>query len=241
VVGASGAGKSSVVRAGLLPALHGGTLPGSAQWTTRVCTPAEGMPDLIAVAGHQFMVIDQFEEVFTNLDGPAQTAYLDQFMEILQARPNVTCVLVLRADYYPHCAARPELATMLADNTVLVGAMGDDDLRAAIEEPARRAGLALEPSLADVLLADVAAQPGALPLLSTALLALWEHREGARLTVRGYLRTGGVREAINRLAEAAYSRLSPAQQTVARRILLRLASIPGPVIELRFGPALAGG
>ena len=55
-------------------------------------------------------------------------------------------------------------------------------------EPARLAGLRLEPGLVDLVLRDVAGEPGALPLLSHALRATWERRDGRTLTVEGYRR-----------------------------------------------------
>ena len=103
-------------------------------------------------------------------------------------------------------AARPtrELSRALGDNHVLVGPMSREELRRAIERPARRAGLVVEPELADALLADVEGEPGALPLLSTALLELWGRRDGRRLRLAAYARSGGVQGAVARLAEDAY-------------------------------------
>ena len=89
--------------------------------------------------------------------------------------------------------------------------------------PCERAGLRAEPDLVDALIADVEGQPGALPLLSTSLLELWQQRDGRRLRLSTYRQTGGVHGAVARLAERAYERLEPEHQDVARRILLRLA------------------
>ena len=101
------------------------------------------------------------------------------------------------------------------------------ELRRAIELPARRAGLRVDPELVDALIADVEHAPGALPLLSTTLLELWQQRDGRRLTLAAYERTGGVLGAVARLAEGAYERLDPADRDAARRILLRLAGEGG--------------
>ena len=73
------------------------------------------------------------------------------------------------------------------------------------------------------MLGDVEGEPGALPLLSTALLELWQHRDGRRLRLSAYEHTGGVHGAVSRLAESAYERLDPDHRELARRILLRLA------------------
>ena len=79
------------------------------------------------------------------------------------------------------------------------------------------------PSSSTSLLADVEGEPGALPLLSTALLELWQQRDGRRLRHSAYEHAGGVHGAVARLAERAYERLDPESRQIARRILLRLA------------------
>ena len=111
----------------------------------------------------------------------------------------------------------------MSANTMLVGAMRRDELRRAIELPARRAGLRVEPSLVAALIGDVADEPGGLPLLSTTLLELWEGRSGRTLREASYAASGGVSGAVARLAERAYRRLSEPQRERARAILLRLS------------------
>ena len=115
--------------------------------------------------------------------------------------------------------------------------MARDELRRAIERPAQRVGLSVEPELVDALLADVEGQPGALPLLSTALLELWIHRDGRRLALAAYARGGGVQGAVARLAEEAFVALEPAQQLEARRLFLRLSDEDdnGTVVRRRIG------
>jgi len=88
--------------------------------------------------------------------------------------------------------------------------MARDELKRAIERPAQRVGLAVEPALVDALLADVEGRPGALPLLSTTLLELWSRRDGATLRLAEYTRRGGVQGAVARLAEGAYVQLAAA-------------------------------
>ena len=135
------------------------------------------------------------------------------------------CVVVLtvRADFYGRCAAYPELSRLLGANHVLVGQMSRDELRRTIERPAQRAGLTVEPELVEALLTDVEGRPGALPLLSTALLELWSGRDGSRLRLAAYARSGGVQGAVARMAEDAFVRLDPAQQAETRKLMLRLA------------------
>jgi DNA-binding SARP family transcriptional activator len=243
VVGPSGSGKSSLVRAGLLPALRDGVLPGSDRWRQLILRPGEHpMVELgdpagqgaggwvrraLAGAERLVLVVDQFEEVFTTCPDEAErAAFLAALTDAAWADSQVTMVVAIRADYYGHCAAAPDLAHLLAANHVLVGPMRQDELRRAIELPAHRAGLRLEPGLSAAMVEEVADQPGGLPLLSCALLESWQHRHGRTMTLAAYQQAGGVRGAVARMAERAWQQLDPDQQAVARRILLRLAG-PG--------------
>ena len=93
---------------------------------------------------------------------------------------RVTIVVAIRADLYGRCAELPELAALLGGNHVLVGPMTADEYRRAIEQPAMRVGVHVESALTEALVAEVGDEPGALPLLSTALLELWTVGMGAR-------------------------------------------------------------
>jgi WD40 repeat protein/DNA-binding SARP family transcriptional activator len=232
VVGPSGSGKSSVVRAGLVPALAGGVLPGSDKWARALIRPGEHpmrelrrAADRLGGQRRSVLTVDQFEELFTACQDEQER---DEFVAALlraarDADGGSQMVLAVRADFYGRCAAYPELSRLVGANTVLVGAMSRDELRRAIERPAQRVGLSVDPELVDALLTDVEGQPGALPLLSTALLELWRQRDGQRLRLAAYTRSGGVQGAVARLAEDAFVGLDPSQQALARKVLLRLA------------------
>jgi WD40 repeat protein/class 3 adenylate cyclase len=251
VVGPSGSGKSSAVRAGLLPALAAGVVPGSGSWTQVVMRPGEhplaelrralplvgaAAPESLIVqagkhlaAGERLVIlVDQFEELFTACqDEEERTAFVEALVAGAgQGAGGVVLVVAVRADVYGRFAAYPELAVLLGANHVLVGPMTDEELRRAVELPARRAGLRVEPKLSAALVAEVVDEPGGLPLLSTTLLELWQRRDGRTMTLASYGATGGVRGAVARLAEAAYGRLSEDRQRLARAMLLRLAG-PG--------------
>ncbi len=232
VVGPSGSGKSSVVRAGLMPALAGGVLPGSDTWVRVLMRPGEHpLGELqAAVSGIEgdpkvVLVVDQFEEIFTACrDEEERAVFVAELVRVAQDRHDRgLVVLAIRADHYGNCAAYPGLSGLLADNHVLVGPMRRDELRRAVELPADRAGLEVEPALVTALLDDVEEAPGALPLLSAALLDIWQRRDGRVLRQSSYLQTGGVQSAVARLAEDAYAQLDSGQQVLARSLLVRLA------------------
>lgn len=270
VLGSSGSGKSSLVRAGLIPALRRGALPGSETWVIETLVP--GAQPLAALAAHVLRlhghgamtatldelradpralhlagvlaladrpssarvmwVIDQFEEVFTLCRDDGERAAFVEGLVYAAAVPDGRTVvaLTMRADFYPKCAAYPQLAASIGAHQFLVGPMQDGDLRQAIEAPARRVGLELETGLIPTILEDVARQPGALPLLQHALLELWGRRRGTMLTLEGYRESGGVEGAIARRADALHDSFTPARQAIARSILLRLTQ-PGEGTE----------
>jgi DNA-binding SARP family transcriptional activator/WD40 repeat protein len=231
VVGPSGSGKSSALRAGLLAALAAGVLPGSEGWAVALLRPGDHPLRALRQAsaeagpGRRVIAVDQFEEIFTACGEESErAAFVDALVAAALYERHPALVLVaVRGDFYGRCAAYPELARLLGANHVLVGPMRREELRRAIQRPALRAGLRVEPDLVDALIADVEAEPGALPLLSAALLELWQHRDGRKLRVRAYEHTGGVHGAVARLAERAYQRLDRERRELARRVLLRLA------------------
>ena len=70
-------------------------------------------------------------------------------------------------------------------------------------------------------------RPGALPLMSHALLETWKRREGSTLTVAGYRASGGINGAVAQSAEGLYSRVEVERRHLLRDLVLRLVS-PGP-------------
>ena len=196
IVGPSGIGKSSLLRAGLLSALSAGALPGSGSWRQVLLRPGErpsaelaralGGEELDAVLsglkpGDRLVIaVDQLEELFTVCEQEGErVAFLDQLAAAAcDTERRVLIVVALRADFYGRCASYTRFAELLSSSHVLVGPMRREELAQAIELPAARAGLDVERALVEDLVADVAGEPGGLPLLSTMLLELWRVRDG---------------------------------------------------------------
>jgi WD40 repeat protein len=312
VVGASGSGKSSVVRAGVIPALRrgvrlvDGTLPpdGSTGWPVHVITPTtyplealaatltrdsesvtatatliddlardprslhltvrkilSRTPSAVATAENReargsrlLLVVDQFEELFTLCRSEAERkAFVDNLLYAGGASSPVDIgegweggdgptlvVIALRADFYAHCAQFDQLREALAKHQAFIGAMNADELRQAIEEPAKHADWEFEPGLVDLLLRDAGDGPGALPLLSHALLETWRRRRQRTLTLEGYAESGGVHGAIARTAETVFNqRLTPKQQSIARNLFLRLTELGEGTQDTRRRAALS--
>src|SRR5690606_16969062 len=279
---ASGSGKSSLLRAGVIPALRDGAVPGVASRPVHLMTPGhEPLAQLQALLdgdsgqpGHPgglVVVVDQLEELFApSVSHEEREAFVARLATLAAplsggtagtvgaasgtagraggaagraghtASPDGTAgrggglvLLGLRADYYGRALAHPPLARALQDAQVVVTPMTEPELRRAITEPARLARVEIEDGLVDLVLSDmgpVAGQArgheaGALPLLSHALLATWEHGNQRRLTIAGYRATGGLRGAVAQTAETVYASLPEEQRHLARDLMLRLVRV----------------
>ncbi|HEX6336935.1 MAG TPA: BTAD domain-containing putative transcriptional regulator [Jiangellaceae bacterium] len=235
--GPSGAGKSSVVRAGLTPTLAADAIPGSSRWPLIVITPSSHPVDALAPftaetedrsengpARPALLVIDQAEQLWAGHVDPAERrAFLSELLNLVDDGITARVILVIRGDHLARLAEHAAFAERVAGALVLVPPLTADELREVVIKPAHAVGLDVEPELADAVVADVLGRPGALPLLSTALVATWERRRGDLLTLSGYLEAGAVSGALGRSAETAFERLDSTGQAEARRILVRLA------------------
>ena len=223
VVGPSGSGKSSLVRAGVAAALERDgrrvvvVAPGA--------HPSDALTVLPAAGPAPVLVVDQCEEALVLCDDTGEQVRF--FAGLAAHAERGPLVVALRADRLGELSAHTGFARLIEPGLYLLGALGDADLRAAIGGPADQAGLLLEPGLVELLVQDVHGEPGALPMLSHALRTTWERREGRTLTVDGYRATGGIRGAVAQSAEALYARVPPEQRPLVRDLLLRLVA-PSP-------------
>jgi len=268
IVGASGSGKSSVARAGLIPAWKAAT-NGAVHVITPTAHPLESlavsltrdsesvtatstlMDDMQKDArslrlytrkllnaseeSSLLLVVDQFEETFTQCkDINERKAFIENLLFLVGVEDGTTrSVITLRADFYHHCAEYESLRVALEKHQAYMGAMTSDELRKAIMQPAETNGWDFQPGLVELILSDVEGEPGALPLLSHALLETWKRRQVRTLTLQGYHEAGGVKKAIAQTAESVYDHLSPTEKEIARCIFLRLTELGEGVQDTR--------
>ncbi|MFE2286343.1 trypsin-like peptidase domain-containing protein [Streptomyces sp. NPDC059443] len=187
LLGPSGSGKSSLVQAGVLPALAAGEVPGSDLWLPVVARPRQnlllelersGLPGVIsggiaaavtrkleAEPGRRrvVLVIDQFEELLTQSatgqDRDLRLAATNQITTAVKSHSALFVILVMRDDFYPQQAAlAPKLLEAAMPGLLnMPGTLGQNDLHDIITLPALKAGAHFEPGLPEHIIADVLA------------------------------------------------------------------------------------
>lgn len=217
VVGASGSGKSSLVLAGVLPRIADErriaviTAGRDAAIALRARIALGGLPEIV--------VVDQAEGV---LQLPEREC--DELCRIVAEAlaGGSTVLMTLRSDFLDRATGLPDIGALIGRGVYAIGPLDADGLREAIERPAARAGLRLEPGLVELIVRDAADRRTTLPHVSHALEETWVRREGATLTVAGYEASGGIAGAIAQSAETLYRSLDARNASACRSLMLRL-------------------
>ena len=261
VVGPSGGGKSSVVRAGLVPAVRHGALAGAedpfiaemfpgahpldeleaallriavrpvARLHERLDSSSRGLleaVDLVAPGqAEAVLVVDQFEEVFTLTKEERERELFLEALRVAVADPGsrLRVIVTLRADFYDRPLIYPRFGELLAERTEAVPPLTPDELEQAIRGPVERVGVQPEPGLVAEMIADVAHQPGALPLLQYALTELFDRRDEDRLTLTAYRELGGITGALSARAERIFEATDQQGRRATKQTFLRLVRL----------------
>jgi tetratricopeptide (TPR) repeat protein len=182
--------------------------------------------------GRAVCVVDQFEEAFTLcLDDALREAYIGNLTALASAQEaNHLVILTMRSDYETYVVQVPTLVAFFGDeNLFRVTPLMADDLRRAIEEPARDVGLKFDDGIVDALVKDILGEPAGLPLLQFTLLRLWKTREGgrSRITWDSYRKLGNARRALSLTADEFFNALPIQNQAIVKRILMRMVRPSG--------------
>ena len=245
VVGASGSGKSSVVRAGLIPRLRdaGHTVvtmvPGDdpvaalRQALSEVSSRRGRAPELTVLIGHVVaacgplvVVIDQLEECWTRSTDERRGDFIDVIARLADGGPDVRFVATIRADVFDRPLQDPRLGMHIGSSVFVLASMSPAQLGDAITLPAVRAGVTVDEAVVADLVTEAAAQPGSLPLLQFTLAELYDRRLDGRIGPDALMAIGGMAGSIGRRAEEVYLSLDEQAQADTQALFSRLVT-PG--------------
>jgi DNA-binding SARP family transcriptional activator/WD40 repeat protein/tRNA A-37 threonylcarbamoyl transferase component Bud32 len=262
LVGASGSGKSSVVLAGLVPALRArgdvvvtlvpGDAPLDALQTAlaEVATAADSadqrrLADVARRAGRLVVVVDQFEELWTRAPQAQRDAFLDVAARSLaDASIDVRFVTTVRADLLDRPLEHPTIGPLVGAGSYVLGPLAPSELEAAIVHPAAGAAVMIDPAVVADLIAEASAHAGSLPLLQFTLTELYDRRVDGRVGPDALNAIGGMAGAVGRRAEEVYLALSEPGREDARLLFARLVAsstdAPDTRRRARLGELSAG-
>ncbi|NMF57669.1 nSTAND1 domain-containing NTPase [Pseudanabaena yagii] len=251
VVGVSGSGKSSLVKAKLIPEMkrRGHRILLMKPWSNPIQRLKDVFAEILEETGTDviefeqridtegllaaiadlpkpiLLVIDQFEEVFTVCSQIAERRkFIQMLVDVAQTQTaDFVVVATMRIDFLADCTYA-NLDAIVNEQMVVISGMSEDELRDAIAKPAETQGYQLSDGLLDAILQDIEAEPNCLPLLEFALQELWENRnrQQRRLSLEGYRQMKRLKGALNRHADHLYEKLSASGQKWIRRIFLKL-------------------
>lgn len=259
VLGGSGSGKSSLVKAGLAPILAeqgwhmfpvvrpgsapltaitsalGASHPTGESWAAALQAACERHPER-----RFLLIIDQFEELISlGCSHTERDACLRGLADLCRQFPErLRVVVTLRTDFEPN-VDRSAVGPLWNAGRFLVAPMTRENLRAVIEHPAQLQVVYFEPaSLVERLLDEVTATPGALPLLSFALSEMYlaylkRQSDDRSITQADYEALGGVAGALRARAESEYDALDAAHRATLQRLMLRLVVADGGTVARR--------
>ncbi|MGW4243579.1 NACHT and WD repeat domain-containing protein [Nocardia sp. NPDC004722] len=232
LLGGRGAGKSSLLAAGLRADARG-RVPVTVE-------PGGDVAGVLAAAGPgpRLLLVDKARRLFTRCAPEDADRFLTELAAVSRAdaEPRTTVVLACDTGFLPQLTGHPVMAAALRNPSMLLEPMSEAEMREAITRPAAVAGLKVEDSLIEVVLRDLDPfdphSPLRLPMFSYVLWETWRHRHGRTLTLDAYRETGGMYAAFAKGCEMLWARVGEREQTAVRQILMALTFI-GPISTQR--------
>jgi hypothetical protein len=190
--------------------------------------------NLPAETTETLLVIDQFEELFTQTSERLRAPFIDWVLSLIEpgAVLGFRVVLTIRSDYFNLCSTHPVLFDLLKQDNVnfRLKQITAEGLAAIVHEPLRMAGhkdRAEQDALISQIQRDVSDRPGDLALIQMALFETWkQHKLDNSNLLEAYARVGGISGALAHAAEEVRTRkLDPKQQSLLEPVFVRLINL----------------
>lgn len=249
----SGAGKTSLLKAGVMSRLlAAGQLP---VYVRPAQTPihlslkhalfpqVDSTPALASATLHDFLrrvtslldgqalvvMVDQFEEIFTDQPAEDRTAFLKQLAVCLDdAALPVRWVLALRGEWLSQLSKFRAYLRDLFANELLLESLGQAEARQAIVEPAKLRGVAYDLAVVDRILADLDRGGIAPPHLQLVCWTLFDSLPPGERSIASEKYAGGdAGRILQDYLSRAIRRIDKPDRTAAQLILEALVTSEG--------------
>ncbi|KAA2242683.1 hypothetical protein F0L74_09140 [Chitinophaga agrisoli] len=249
VTGPSGIGKSSLIRAGLLPLYKAlgfdswhEIRPGKKPYSTHAAFLVECGND----PQRRIILVDQYEELITECNNEKERNDFEQALAMLPDRHTV--IVSIRSDFEAHFKEGfiAPVANRNGYHRFVVPPFARQELKEIVTQPAAQEVLEFKPLQAqdekrssedfiNRIVDEAHQQPGSLPLLSMALAELYAKKEGVNLLEAVYNQFSGISNIIERKATEAYETYqgNPRKQQLFRFLIYRMISLDGGEIAKR--------
>lgn len=232
IVGPSGVGKSSLIRAGIVPVIRErykhfepivfcqfGLAP-----INRLASALSTLSRNTKSSSTPLLIVDQFEELYTIADNVDRQNILRELVSLVDSQ-SAALLISLRADFFDQLLESPKVANYLEQSTILLSSLSKTSLREAIVKPAQVVGLSFEESLPDYILSEVGKNVGDLPLLQIMLNNLASKDNDGIITLADYQRLGELSGTLECILEEIWHSVESEDQFRIRVILLRLVKV----------------
>lgn len=184
------------------------------------------------------LLVDQIEEVYSLCDDKDERLQFINNLLIAAKRPDgpLSVLLALRSDFLGTVNDHREFSKLIAAQNQFVPVMSEDELRRAIEEPAKAAGRPLDPAVVELLIEQSAGEQGELPLLEFALSRIWDGVREGKAETETLRELGGVGGALAKEAGTLFEGLPQQDQAIAKRAFLSMVRLGEGARDTRRQP-----
>lgn len=186
---------------------------------------ADALPEVASIP--LILLVDQFEEIYSLCDNKAErTIFIENLLHAAgDVSGHANVVIALRTDFLGETHTHEALNRVICEQQVMVPAMNEEELSAAIAKPAELAGHPLDDATITLLADDAKDREGALPLLQFALRRIWDGMTCGVAPAETYQKIGGVGGALAGEAQRIYDELRDTEKRIAKRIFLGLVQL----------------
>ena len=185
-------------------------------------------------AKHLYLIIDQFEELFTlTKEQEYRNQFFEQLLTLIYSELNVTLLISMRADFLSHISFyEPFNKAYNHHPSQMLSLLSHENLKRIIEEPAKKKGVTFQDGLVDRIIEEIEHEAGQLPLLEFALEQFWANKKGRIISHAVLDEMQSISHSISHYADKIY-KSHPDYQASIEKVLIKLVNPGSGTVDTR--------